>query len=553
MYVFREGCRSVSAAELQYSLAQCLAQLARLGNASTSHPLLVESLLRAGELECALADCSAPQPELAAHITDQLAVRLVRQNPLDVRTICESLDSLRLPLEVTFCVPEGFAYYGLHPLQYARLAETSDFPGHVAVVGIRSIGTTLSAVVKAALANRGLDVERTTVRPKGHPFDRVTHFSNTQHEWISQQQVKGAHFLVVDEGPGLSGSSFLATAEALVAAGVAHERVTLACAHKPNPAVLCARDSATRVARFTWQAVPSAEIPEDAVEFVGAGRWREQWVGGNEGDWPASWSSMERAKFMSRDGRRLYKFEGLGHYGAAVCERAHRLAEAGLSPQVLEEVDGGGYAQYGYLAGTNLHRAPASRGLLESIGRYCAFRASALRAPDLKHCQQNVENLELMLRTNVAEEFGSDREVFSHRLELVRPVVADARMNPWKWALANGEFMKFDSAAHGDDHFFPGPTDIAWDLAGAIVEFSLGEGNEAAIADALLEQYQRHSGDNAGRRLPAYLLAYSAFRMGYTKMAAEAMRGSLEQPRLRREYLQYRDTVGRMLARRVAA
>ena len=34
--------------------------------------------------------------------------------------------------------------------------------------------------------------------------------------------------------------------------------------------------------------------------------------------------------------------------------------------------------------------------------------------------------------------------------------------------------MKVDAAAHGDDHGFPGPVDVAWDLAGAVVEWELG-------------------------------------------------------------------------------
>src|SRR5262249_6740688 len=155
----------------------------------------------------------------------------------------------------------------------------------------------------------GLRAQRMTARPEGHPYDRITRFSGDQREWIRSRQSRGAQFLVVDEGPGLSGSSFLSTAEALMAAGVPPERMTLLCAHQPNIETLCARDAAQRARRFRWCAVPSStEVPEDAGAFVGGGRWRAKLADGMF-DWPASWTSLERAKFLSRDGRRLYKFE----------------------------------------------------------------------------------------------------------------------------------------------------------------------------------------------------------------------------------------------------
>ena len=48
-------------------------------------------------------------------------------------------------------------------------------------------------------------------------------------------------------------------------------------------------------------------------------------------------------------------------------------------------------------------------------------------------------------------------------LRLQRPVIADSRMQPHEWLLTPaGQVLKTDSGSHGDDHFFPGPTDIAW-------------------------------------------------------------------------------------------
>lgn len=552
MYVFREGRRQVSSSSLRRSFSHSLRELRPGQNSARQKFLAIESLLRAGELECGLADCKHPEQQIACGITDALAAQLISPKAERLMGLSESLAKLSLPDELTLGVPEGFAYYALHPRQYARLAERIAFPTRaVAVVGIRSIGTTLSAVVKAALENCGLSAERITIRPESHPFDRCVRFSSAQLTWIGEQQRRGAHFLVVDEGPGLSGSSFLATAEAVVKSGVGRQQLTLLCAHHPDPTKLCARDATARVERFTWCAVPqSADILPDADIFVGAGRWRQHLA--SDSPWPASWTAMERAKFLSSDASHLHKFEGLGHYGQRVQERTRVLDDAGFAPQPASELDDTGYVAYRLLPSKPVTQSDISESLLKAVARYCAFRSHALTS-EVNECEQNLSNLELMLKTNLSEEFGSIAGYSSRPLELVKPVIPDARMQPWEWGKINGKFIKFDAATHGDDHFFPGPTDIAWDLAGAIVELSLGNGTDASIAPALLQHYSRLTGDDASLRLPAYLMAYSAFRLGYCKMAAQAMRGSEEELGMHRHYLQYREFLARLLERRAAA
>jgi hypothetical protein len=122
-------------------------------------------------------------------------------------------------------------------------------------------------------------------------------------------------------------------------------------------------------------------------------------------------------------------------------------------------------------------------------------------------------------------------------LRLERPVIADGRMQPheWVWSAA-GELLKTDSGSHGDDHFFPGPTDIAWDLAGAIVEWQMNEQQTAEF----LNRYRRASGDDASARIDSFIKAYTVFRLAYCLMAANAMNGSDEQPRLQQAADAYR-------------
>jgi thiamine kinase-like enzyme len=123
-------------------------------------------------------------------------------------------------------------------------------------------------------------------------------------------------------------------------------------------------------------------------------------------------------------------------------------------------------------------------------------------------------------------------------------------MQSHEWLLSkDGKLLKTDSGSHGDDHFFPGPTDIAWDLAGAIVEWQL---NEQQTAD-LLYLYHRASGDNAAGRIDGFINAYAVFWLAYCLMAANATNGSEEQPRLQHAAETHRAVLTRMQARILSA
>jgi hypothetical protein len=88
--------------------------------------------------------------------------------------------------------------------------------------------------------------------------------------------------------------------------------------------------------------------------------------------------------------------------------------------------------------------------------------------------------------------------------------------------------IKTDAVDHGDDHFYPGPTDVAWDLAATRIEFDLSVGH----ADVLLGTYARLAGDpRIGDRLPFFELAYLAFRVGYTSLASEALANTADGTR----------------------
>jgi hypothetical protein len=105
------------------------------------------------------------------------------------------------------------------------------------------------------------------------------------------------------------------------------------------------------------------------------------------------------------------------------------------------------------------------------------------------------------------------------------------------------KILKTDGSLHGDDHFFPGPCDIAWDLAGAIVEWEMGD----CVAKHFLAKYFEMTGDDARARIGAFVTAYAALRMGYCKMAAAAMPGSDEEFRLQQDHARYKDVLAARL------
>ena len=242
LMVFREGRREICACQLKSRLASLL----RRSDTQSSQEQKLGLLLLAGELECGVADALASDsagnhskdfgPELIRleSVTDALAGALAGAE-LQAAGLAETLEGIRVPDRISVSAPEGFAYYALHPFAYADAAAGLIQNSHaIAVIGIRSIGTTLSAMVTAAARGKGKQADRITVRPHGHPYNRELRLSHAELAFMNHHLTAGSQFIIVDEGPGLSGSSFLAVAEALATAGVPREKITLLCGHRPD-------------------------------------------------------------------------------------------------------------------------------------------------------------------------------------------------------------------------------------------------------------------------------------------------------------------------------
>jgi hypothetical protein len=526
--VFRETAEMVSGQELTRRLLDAISNLSRFDPGS-----VLDALVLAGEVECALSDCGCASAAKSAEITDLLSSEFVASNCDEKRLKALANELAQDPPEkVRISHPEGFAYYALHPGDFADGMASVDSGFPLAVVGIRSVGTTLSAVACAALRTRGVRASRITVRPAGHPYDRIAELTDAQRGWVRQRQRDGSRFMVVDEGPGLSGSSFLSVAESLVREGVDAENITFLGTRDVDPGQLCASNAVSRWKKFQCRRV-SSRISQRFKHStsLSAGAWRKLFLD-QRAEWPAYWPEMDAAKYLSADRKHVFKFEGLGDSGRTIRQRSRILHEAGFGARVNDAGDG--MSCYEFVAGRPLVCFDVSTPVLDRIAEYCAFRVHEFRHHAVAEGQ-----FEEMVRFNFSQEAGRDWPVGAESLRTHYPAIADGRMAPHEWIRSeDGRLIKVDASQHGDDHFLPGPTDIHWDLAGAIVEWNM----DAAAEQYLLSRFRANSGINLDRA-QVFSLAYSVFRASYCKMASIATGIESEKPTLERAYRFYREKI----------
>lgn len=427
---------------------------------------------------------------------------------------------------VTTRIAEGFAFYALYPEACFQAAEGAA-ETHV-VIGVRSIGMALAPLLAAALDARTC----LTLRPIGDPFARRCAPSPALREYL--RELREARFAIVDEGPGLSGSSFGAMADLLEEVGVARERIVFYPAHA---GALGERASAAH--RTRWNSAHrrpltfdcAAGLVERFADLIGAARapardisgglWRE--IADPSGA-PAD-RMLERRKYLveTDSGRWLVKFVGLGVIGARKAAIAHRLAEAGFAPKVAGLRHG--FLAQRWIGDARAARSASRRALVERIAAYLAFRAREL--PALDYRAASMDDLLAMARRNIELALGAraarglDR--FAPRLDgLARaenPVATDNRMQAWEWIAApGGALLKTDAADHCAGHDLVGCRDIAWDVAGAIVEFDL----DATERDTLLGGLEKAGVGVEPALLDFFASAYCAFRLGAADMASAA-------------------------------
>jgi hypothetical protein len=357
----------------------------------------------------------------------------------------------------------------------------------------------------------------------------------------------------------LSGSSFVATAEALVRAGARRERISFFPGHGGAPG-----NAASDTMRRWWETTPRYFVPlnearfeglplqeslaaESArllgtdvakVEDFGGGLWR--FVVYPPELLPSSCIPFERPKYrvtLANGERVLWKFCGFAAAPGTQLTTAERdLAqmqaryEAGDSPQPLGHRHG--FVAQKWIEGERLTRNDITPELVEHIGGYITRVAVLPLTPAEQEAA--LTRLREMLYWNTRELLGEAQAEKSRRWTAISaPLLryGDGRPAPHEWLrTADGRIVKTDSAAHDLDPIAIGTQSILWDVAGVWVQWGLND----ETAKPMLRVVTRQIGEPISHAsLSFYRAAYAAFRGGMSILCAQPA-DEAEQKRLYR-------------------
>ncbi len=564
MIIYRNPARDVNTADALFELIQ----LAKDQQARPTQEGVREILIGLGELEAGVADALCPDfdhnhPPLLAFrraglIAGQLLSMIIGRAASAARiqafqlteAIAEAGDH-RFPPSVRISFPEGYSFYALYPEMYLRSAQrfrSERQPLNAVCIGLRSIGTSLCSAVGGQLQDLGCTVFSLSVRPRGHPFDRKLTLSPQLEEELKQRA--GWPVLIIDEGPGLSGSSICSAAEKVSELGFEDRNIFIFPAWEGNPAAFLSREAQNLWPRFTKYITQFEEIRDGlspfsenadsgAVRDISAGGWRSL-LYRDKKLYPAVQPSFERRKYLispkisprqneTENTPVFAKFCGLGSHGKLVFQRAQLLSEEGIHPPIRGFREG--FLLMDFHPGSPLVPEKQGEHFLKFASRYFSFVARTFPAT----YRAQMDELIKMIQVNILEglghnwvqqvEFVSDA---GYKMQNIEPIFLDNRVAAHEWMSCGEGFYKMDSAEHFEDHFFPGPQDILWDLAAFRIEFGLGE----RLWREFIADFQKISG-RAGieENLPFYSIAYLAFRLGYCAHSTSVLGDSEDGPR----------------------
>ena len=396
MLIYRSDHDVVSAVGLLKRVSDRIAALR-----APEHDEVISVFIELGELESAIADCLFPHRDGIHPLTDGLRSAALQSGHAlisswrgdsaardrAIERLKERLDVLPradLPQDVALRPSDGYAYYALRPETYVLAGEKwihDQRPASVVCIGIRSIGCSLSAAVAAATERSAVGIAMYTVRPRGHPFDRRVVLDDRLTARL-RTAAGVAHFLIVDEGPGLSGSSFASVVVALRQLGVPPDRIVLLPSSNPDGAAFCsdAARSIWKEHQRYWVSDRDARLSVEDVTTghtgvdISGGKWRSIFFPAHTS--PAVQPQHEVVKRWLPESSVIVRFAGLGRYGESKLRRSQELADAGLGPGPLK-LDHG-YLWLPFLRSRS--RGKPCDALADALAHHCAFLTRAFPA-----------------------------------------------------------------------------------------------------------------------------------------------------------------------------
>jgi hypothetical protein len=383
--------------------------------------------------------------------------------------------------DVAFRIPEGFAWYGLYPDSYAVTAERWA-PLHrgraVSVIGLLSIGTSLSAVVAEQLRRCGTQVmARLTLRPAGHPFRRTVAFAGGL--------PPGEALIIVDEGPGLSGSSMAGVAEALHALGAPKESIFFFPGHGGGPG-----HEAGAAQRRWWENKRCWHTPAQYLHPAAQPGTAHVF-----GGFAAVNANLETLASVKQERQQRLAAKGLA------------LSCRGVAHGWIEIAD----------TGTPLRQEHGDAEFISNrLAPYIAN--AAMPTGDAGSATTGLERIAAALlawadeqRPGISPE--AVRRMQESALEEGMPPLlhGDGRLMPGQWVrLPDGRVLKRHATGTDWEHGWPGPQSVLWDVAGAAVEWNLTDRSLGLLLDVLSRRFGICAGPSA---LRFHRAGYCCFRI----------------------------------------
>ncbi|MFL6733735.1 MAG: hypothetical protein ACJ8EY_03460, partial [Sphingomicrobium sp.] len=162
MLVFGDHHDRIAPTAKLEELGSRLDRVHRMQPGIARHAALVNAFVEAGRLHQGLADHdfhiagwdrrSVAADRIGAFVHD-LAVAVLHSalGSPDLLPHVPALSAGQFPEEVTVKVAEGYAFYAVYPEAFAEAAGRLELVAPPRVIGIRSIGSSLAAIVAAAL------------------------------------------------------------------------------------------------------------------------------------------------------------------------------------------------------------------------------------------------------------------------------------------------------------------------------------------------------------------------------------------------------------------
>jgi hypothetical protein len=503
---------------------------------------LVQGLADA-EFAIARVDANSPRRKLGSELLVGLSQEVLRSwqrgfglcGALDPALLAK-LTAIDCDTEITTGPAEGYALYALYPETYLLAGLQSSLGANTCVIGIRSIGVGLAAMVAAALAAPA----PVSVRPIGHPFRRrIRAAPELIDGWRDRPD---ANFAIVDEGPGLSGSSFHAVIAWLMGQGVDLGRIHLFPSHRGGPGPNASAEMrdvwgrcrchvadfeetfdgcvAPKLRQWVEGLLGKADV---GIDEISGGKWRNH-IPVSPELWPPVFAGLERRKFIASAGagRWLVKFAGLGETGRAKLRTAQALYKAGFTPEVVGLCHG--FLAERWIDADRLDRVePARDMLIERLGRYLGWRAAGLQTEE---SGASAGELASMAAQNSREALGENQAEAlkawfasqpSHHI--ARRIEIDGRLLPWEFLVCpDGTLLKTDAVDHCRSHDLVGCQCVEWDIAGAKVEYELSDAEFSRLVECV-EAGASHAVDLS---LAAFMEpCYLALQLGLWTMAGQ--------------------------------